>query len=164
MPAAGSAPPTSTGFIARAKGLAKKMAKPGGLADRASFPPPAQAEMAQDFDSFVEEVLHEAPSTTRPLDRLVSLQKADGSWELSDILARLLGKPLAEIEKALSGETADKSRMSFATALALVWLEKHASAERDEWQMLAKKSESWLKRQAAPSSGTWQERAKKLLG
>jgi hypothetical protein len=32
----------------------------------------------------------------------------------------------------------------WATTLALVWLERHASANRDEWTLLAQKAQAWL--------------------
>ena len=35
------------------------------------------------------------------LDRLVTLQRADGSWELTEELAAVIGRSLAELERAM---------------------------------------------------------------
>ena len=86
------------------------------------------------------------PLALRPLDRLVALQGADGSWGLTADLAELLGKKLAILEKPLSSLDGPKetARRALATAVALAWLERHALAERDEWRLLAEKAREWL--------------------
>lgn len=85
-------------------------------------------------------------SSVRPLDRLVALQRADGSWELTEELAAILGKKLADLEKALSSPTGDAgpARRAWATALALAWLARNAAAEKDEWSLLARKARGFL--------------------
>jgi hypothetical protein len=86
------------------------------------------------------------PIRVRPLDRLVSLQRADGSWELSDALAKALGWPgLAPLRKALGRKLlGDLEERAAATALALHWLEREAGPSRDEWRLLAEKGHDWL--------------------
>jgi hypothetical protein len=84
----------------------------------------------------------------RPLDRLVALQGADGSWKLTKELAQALGWPDAKrLKKALgrplSGEAEERAA---ATALALAWLERECADARDEWRMLADKGREWLSR------------------
>ena len=78
--------------------------------------------------------------------RLVSLQRADGSWELTPELARAIGHDLAELEAALADATgnADEARTAWATALALAWLEEHARDAEGEWRLLAEKARAWL--------------------
>lgn len=163
MPGAPPPPPAPApaasapgGFIARAmKPLLKKSARPPVSADMdAMMAAPAQE---------MEEARTQSESTLRPLDRLVALQKADGSWELSEGLASILGKKLPELQKAIPGPVNEAVQKAFATALALAWLEKHAARERDEWMLLARKAESWLKKQAAPASGAWTDLAAKFL-
>jgi len=81
----------------------------------------------------------------RPLDRVVSLQRADGSWELTEALAAAIGMELGHLHVALpdAGGAGDVQR-AWATALALAWLARHAADARDEWRLLARKAEQWL--------------------
>ncbi|HYN43358.1 MAG TPA: hypothetical protein VE129_16395, partial [Thermoanaerobaculia bacterium] len=107
-------------------------------------------------------------SSIRALDRLVALQKADGSWDLNEELATVLGIPLATVEKALAGMPGDPAlfRRAGATALALFWLERSAADAKDEWKLLARKARTWLDASGvrAPGEGRWKAFAAALLG
>ncbi|HYN42430.1 MAG TPA: hypothetical protein VE129_11675, partial [Thermoanaerobaculia bacterium] len=107
-------------------------------------------------------------SSTRTLDRLVALQKADGSWDLDEKLATVLGIPLATVEKALAGMPGDAAllRRACATALALFWLERSAADAEDEWSLLARKARAWLRASGVlpPGGGRWNAFAAALLG
>lgn len=84
-------------------------------------------------------------NSTRPLDRIVALQHADGSWELTTAFAAALSvkeKTLLRGAAQVRG-TADDLRV-WATLVALAWLARHADDARGEWAMLAQKSERWL--------------------
>jgi Ca-activated chloride channel family protein len=99
-------------------------------------------------------------------DRLVSLQSADGSWELTRELAEVLGFQLAELERALADAAGDAmlARRAWATALALVWLQMHAEAREDEWIALGRKARKWLDVDAtAPGGWTWIDAARRFL-
>jgi len=103
-------------------------------------------------------------SPTRPLDRLVALQRADGSWSLTDDLARALGWPDAKrlrkaLGRALEGEQEERA---LATGLALAWLERECADTGDEWHMLAGKGREWLDRMPE-GTDPWLARAHKLL-
>jgi Ca-activated chloride channel homolog len=89
----------------------------------------------------------------RDLDRLVALQSADGSWDLTPELAAVIGRDIDELEAELRGAPGGRvvARRVMATSLALEWLEAHAASERAEWEMLAEKARRWL---AAVSSVT----------
>ena len=89
-----------------------------------------------------------APPPVRPLDRLVALQRADGSWKLDDALARALGwADLKRLRQALGRDLAgEPEKRAAATALALVWLERECADTRDEWHLLAGKGREWLDR------------------
>jgi hypothetical protein len=108
-----------------------------------------------------------ASPSPRPLDRLVGLQKADGSWDLDEELAMVLGVPLATIEKALAGVSGDPAlvRRTGATALALFWLERSAAGEEDEWSLLARKARVWLgaTRVLPPGGSRWNSFAAAIL-
>ena len=89
-----------------------------------------------------------APPPVRPLDRLVALQRADGSWKLDDALARALGwADLKRLRQAVGRDLAgEPEKRAAATALALVWLERECADTRDEWHLLAGKGREWLDR------------------
>jgi len=104
----------------------------------------------------------------RPLDRLVALQRADGSWELTKELADILGKKLTELESELSGvRDLGETRRAWATALALVWLKTEASNEIGEWVFLEKKARQWLSAYKRAPAGLafqdWLDRATRFL-
>ncbi|MBK6408006.1 MAG: hypothetical protein IPF66_25155 [Holophagales bacterium] len=106
--------------------------------------------------------------STRALDRLVALQKADGSWDLDEDLASVLGIPLATVEKALAGIPGDPAlfRRAGATALALCWLERSAAKAKGEWRLLARKASAWLDATGVrpPGGGRWKAFATAILG
>lgn len=121
----------------------------------------------QEEESFGQDLAMEAEApepvagSLRPLDRLVALQRFDGSWELTGELAGLVGVGLERLEAALGARQAEQAaRRALATALALRWLELHAAEARDEWALLAKKAQAFLARQA----GDWTAQAERLLG
>lgn len=91
----------------------------------------------------------------RPLDRLVVLQRADGSWDLDNELAAVLGIRLGKLRRKLDGATSDpdEAARTWATALALAWLESNAYESRGEWALLAEKAKTWLSRSKARLSG-----------
>jgi Ca-activated chloride channel family protein len=88
----------------------------------------------------------------RDLDRLVALQSADGSWDLTEEFAEIIGRSLDELEAELHGAPGGRAvaRRIAATSLALEWLEREATAERAEWEMLAEKARRWLAAHDAP--------------
>jgi Ca-activated chloride channel family protein len=102
-------------------------------------------------------------SSMRALDRLVALQRADGSWDLDQPLADVLGVSLSELVAATRGAGGDANEVkrAWATALALVFLENHAASNRAEWELLAGKARRWLASVSAvpPGGGTWLDHA-----
>jgi hypothetical protein len=106
----------------------------------------------------------------RPLDTLVALQRADGSWELDGEFAKAVSLELRRLKKALRTATGDPEtvRRALATAIALEWTEKHAAAQRGEWELLALKATTWLSAsRTEPAAGqgwkAWLEVARRLL-
>jgi Ca-activated chloride channel family protein len=111
-----------------------------------------------------------ARAATRPLDALVALQRADGSWELDIALAEAVSLPLGELEASLEDPTgsAETVRRALATAVALAWLERHAARDRGEWDLLALKATRWLSTtHTEPAAGTgwnaWLDVARRLV-
>jgi Ca-activated chloride channel family protein len=105
--------------------------------------------------------------TSRGVDALVVLQRADGTWDLDDALASFLGKRPRQLKKKLEGATGDPevAARAWATALALAWLERNAADSRAEWELLADKAKGWLSRCGATlSTGEeWLEAASRAL-
>jgi len=109
--------------------------------------------------------LHVAP--TDPIQRLIALQHADGSWDLTGELAEAVGGRLADLEKALKiiAPAAAATRQAWATALALSWLERNAVHAAGDWRLLALKARRWLDGLSiAPSGGrSWLDAARDEL-
>jgi hypothetical protein len=101
------------------------------------------------------------------LDRLILLQAADGSWDLTEDLANTLGCALSTLEAVLHGAAGDgaTTRRAWATALALAFLEIHATDARDEWALLADKARRWLYqcKVGSPTGEAWIALAKRIL-
>ncbi|HVG85917.1 MAG TPA: VIT and VWA domain-containing protein [Vicinamibacterales bacterium] len=118
----------------------------------AAYPPPKSTGASQLAlrvgRSLREPFSRESPgqrAARPPLDAVVALQRADGSWELTEKLARAVGVEWTHLTSAsaeVSG-TPDHGRI-WATMVALAWLARHADESRDEWQLLAQKAEGWL--------------------
>jgi Ca-activated chloride channel family protein len=94
----------------------------------------------------VREAASPPSRSLRPLDRLVALQRADGSWSLDDELARALGwRNVKALRKAIARTlSTEPEGRAAATALALAWLERACPDARDEWRILAGKAREWL--------------------
>jgi hypothetical protein len=114
-----------------------------------------------------EEPERVAQAARRPLDHLILLQAADGSWDLTEELADILGCALSTLEAALCGAAGDAAtvRRAWATALALAFLEVQAADAVDEWALLAGKAQSWLGQCGAvsPTGEPWIVLAKLIL-
>ena len=127
----------------------------GGFAEDVRFGAPRAAAAAPSSSRLMKLLTRSAsvqrPTTSasmRPLDRLVALQGADGSWKLTNELAQALGWPDSKrLKKALGRPlTSQADEKAAATALALTWLERDCADTRDEWRLLADKGRDWLGR------------------
>jgi hypothetical protein len=101
------------------------------------------------------------------MHKLIALQHADGSWDLTSELAEIIGRDVAELESALvgaSGDAADVKR-AWATALAFAWLGLNARDAESQWRMLARKARRWLDgvRAVPRGGGAWVDAAERLL-
>ena len=90
-------------------------------------------------------------STSDKYTALISLQQAEGSWQLNSTLASALTKPLKELEGSCPVPYERNIQIIWATVLALVFLETVCAAQRDEWELVAFKAEMWLQGQPLPS-------------
>jgi Ca-activated chloride channel family protein len=97
-----------------------------------------------------------APERQR-MHTLISLQRADGSFDLTTELAAVLGYDLATLEGALppcAGRDRDEARVAWATALAIAWLRERANTLESEWRTLAKKARTRLDAWLGPNDGS----------
>ncbi|XP_053902402.1 von Willebrand factor A domain-containing protein 5A-like [Malaclemys terrapin pileata] len=92
-----------------------------------------------DFEDF-SAVSERAPEES-PLLRLVSLQNADGFWDLDPRLAAALG--VSETDARGRMPSKDVAPGVWATVLAVVWLHGWAAGQRDEWELLEAKAVGW---------------------
>lgn len=101
-----------------------------------------------------------------PMHALVRLQRADGSWDLTNELADAIGLDRSDLERRVgSTPLPDDFRKVWATALALAWLERRARHLEPEWGMVAGKGRRWLDHAShPPGSGIrWVNEAAGLL-
>ncbi|EGW04558.1 von Willebrand factor A domain-containing protein 5A [Cricetulus griseus] len=73
---------------------------------------------------------------------LISLQKANGSWELDEELTKILGTSLEDMKEANPAKDQDPS--AWATVLALLWLHANGKDLKCEWELLERKAVAWL--------------------
>ena len=86
------------------------------------------------------------------LINILSLQKAEGGFEIDRELSRRMGITIAELKK-LSGkiEAIGKTDMLtlLSTAIILQLLTKYYSDREDEWKDLIEKTERWFKNEVS---------------
>ncbi|XP_050183420.1 von Willebrand factor A domain-containing protein 5A-like isoform X2 [Myiozetetes cayanensis] len=106
-----------------------------------------------------------APWSTEALaecQKLVVLQREDGSWALSSGLASVLEVSEAEIKRKMPGEVMEPS--IWATVLAVTWLHRPDKCYQDYCELLEAKAVTWLCSQAGSQLDKCLEAANNLLG
>ncbi|XP_040586137.1 von Willebrand factor A domain-containing protein 5A-like [Mesocricetus auratus] len=93
--------------------------------------------------------------------QLVSLQKANGSWEIHEDLAKILGINLEDIMVANPAKDGDLS--AWATVLAVLWLHANGKGLKCEWELLERKAVAWLHDHAGSSIPMLVQTANSLL-
>ncbi|XP_055970809.1 von Willebrand factor A domain-containing protein 5A-like [Sorex fumeus] len=83
----------------------------------------------------------QVPETDQLL-KLVILQRANGSWELDDQLATILGVSLPDMMAALTVKDVEPS--CWATVLAVTWLHTNGQGRKCEWELLERKAVAWI--------------------
>ncbi|XP_044132181.1 von Willebrand factor A domain-containing protein 5A-like isoform X2 [Bufo gargarizans] len=84
-----------------------------------------------------------------PFVSLISLQNADGSWNLTPEFCSILGISEQDIINKKPDQNMDSS--VWATVLAVIWLHASCLDQREEWELLEGKAISWLKAKAGSS-------------
>ena len=151
-------PPPLSGFAA---GPPPPPARSGFAAGPPPPPPPAQSDAYMDLlssDSSTNvvptnrlqaksrSVARASPFSTSisdELTQLISLQQAEGFWNL-DKVTKL-------VKKSITNPIAGVDPTVWATVVALVLLESRFSQQEDEWELVAMKAETWLSVQILPA-------------
>ncbi|NXM76568.1 VMA5A protein, partial [Serilophus lunatus] len=94
--------------------------------------------------------------------KLVALQREDGSWALSSGLACVLEVDEAEIKRKMPGEVLEQS--IWATVLAVTWLHRPDKCYQDYCELLTIKAVTWLCSRAVSQLDKCLEAANNLLG
>ncbi|XP_066560107.1 von Willebrand factor A domain-containing protein 5A isoform X2 [Amia ocellicauda] len=94
--------------------------------------------------------------------KLVTLQKADGSWAVDSALVSVLGKTDEEVNGGMPEKT--QSQAAWATVLVLLWLHTFQLDSRDEWELMAAKAASWIRARPGLSMTQYLEAGNSLLG
>ena len=125
------------------------------------YSPILQKEEKELYDRCVaEEKKYESESASGPghtgrgtdsLSSLISLQLADGSWKLDDVIAKVLSKRLKELSDACPVKCDGGVSTIWATVLCCVYLELKHPSQKDEWELIAMKAELWLDGQSLPA-------------
>ncbi|XP_066458804.1 von Willebrand factor A domain-containing protein 5A-like isoform X2 [Eleutherodactylus coqui] len=93
--------------------------------------------------------------------RLISLQNADGSWNLNPEFSSILGISQQDISNKNPDQNMDSS--VWATVLALIWLHSSCLNQKEEWELLEYKAMSWLKAKAGSSLDRFVRAGNELL-
>ncbi|XP_043851416.1 von Willebrand factor A domain-containing protein 5A-like isoform X1 [Dromiciops gliroides] len=157
-----SSPYPADGGIFKSAGslFKKKMAAKSGVSQarhlQMAFPQNSPRLMAAEHA-----VARDTSPPESPLLQLVSLQKADGSWELDEALASLLGVSVQTALAALPDQSKDIPY--WATILAVLWMHKSSWDQREEWELLERKAVAWIQSQSDSSLGECIKAANALL-
>ncbi|XP_077334255.1 von Willebrand factor A domain-containing protein 5A-like [Lithobates pipiens] len=93
--------------------------------------------------------------------RLISLQNADGSWNLTPKISAVLGISETDIKTGNPDQNVEVS--VWVTVLAMIWLHSTCVDQREEWELLEKKSVSWVRAKAGSSLGEFVRVGNELL-
>lgn len=93
--------------------------------------------------------------------QLISLQKANGSWNLDEDLTKILGTNLEDAKVANPAMHGDPS--AWATVLAVLWLHANGKDLKCEWELLERKAVAWLHDHAGSSIPALVQAANSLL-
>ncbi|XP_037697728.1 von Willebrand factor A domain-containing protein 5A-like isoform X2 [Choloepus didactylus] len=108
-------------------------------------PKETSPEMGRTHSSMDETDL-ETPHTVfgeHRLVQLIALQKADGSWDLNEGLAVVLGRSMEDLLAAVPFKNYDSS--IWATILAVLWLHANGEDLKCEWELLQQKAVNWIR-------------------
>ncbi|XP_073467205.1 von Willebrand factor A domain-containing protein 5A-like [Aquarana catesbeiana] len=98
---------------------------------------------------------------TPTLVSLITVQNADGSWNLTPEISAVLGISEADIKTGNPDQNVEVS--VWVTVLAVIWLHTTCVDQREEWELLEGKAVSWVMAKAGSSLGEFVRAGNKLL-
>ncbi|XP_073467440.1 von Willebrand factor A domain-containing protein 5A-like [Aquarana catesbeiana] len=101
------------------------------------------------------------PAVLVALVRLISLQNADGSWNLTPQISAVLGISETNIKTGNPDQNVEVS--VWVTVLAVIWLHTTCVDQREEWELLEGKAVSWVRAKAGSSLGEFVRVGNELL-
>ncbi|KAM3937489.1 von Willebrand factor A domain-containing protein 5A-like isoform 2-T3 [Leptodactylus fuscus] len=135
---------------------------------RSAHAPRAALKKSQKSAPMADFVYAAAPSppppprvTIPPVVKLISLQNADGSWNLNSEFSSILGLSQQDISNKNPDKNVEPS--VWATVLAVIWLHASCLDQREEWELLEGKAVSWLKTKAGSSLDQFVRAGNELL-
>ncbi|XP_056650155.1 von Willebrand factor A domain-containing protein 5A-like [Monodelphis domestica] len=167
------AAPMAFGSPLMTQSLSSCLVQGGLCADAGFFGHPFKKKNSSRHENFTRSFSPEMPCSftmesdraltppESPLLQLISLQKADGSWELDEALTSVLGVSVQAALAALPDQSKDVP--SWATILAVLWLHSSFWGQREEWELLEKKAVAWIQAHSDSSLGECIEAANALL-
>ncbi|XP_034349323.2 von Willebrand factor A domain-containing protein 5A-like [Arvicanthis niloticus] len=100
-------------------------------------------------------------SKEHSIAQLIYLQNADGSWDMNEDLAKILGTSLEDMTAAHPSEVLEAK--AWATMLAVIWLHANGKDLKDEWELLERKAVVWLHNNAVRGFKKLMRTANKFL-
>jgi Ca-activated chloride channel family protein len=99
------------------------------------------------------------------MHRVLLLQRANGTWDLSNALAHHVGIHLRRLEEAIpaSVSPADVARSAWATALAIAWCRRYAPGLEPEWGAPVRKGQASLHKLIKADADAWIDAALALF-
>ncbi|XP_021515180.1 von Willebrand factor A domain-containing protein 5A-like [Meriones unguiculatus] len=104
---------------------------------------------------------YEQGSREHNMAQLIYLQNADGSWDMKEELAKILGTSFEDMKAAHPTEVLEPS--SWATMLAVIWLHANCKDLKNEWGLLGRKAVVWLHNNAVRGFSMLMRTANKFL-
>lgn len=93
--------------------------------------------------------------------RLIDLQRFEGSWDLDDEVARILGFKSLQLARAGSDERWKDKK--WATLLVVAFLEGQMAALEGVWELVVEKAKGWLQAERGMAE-RWEDEARDLVG
>ncbi|XP_059123640.1 von Willebrand factor A domain-containing protein 5A-like [Peromyscus eremicus] len=138
---------------------------PNGTPQQPRYPQATKCVIHTDTRSELPNILklhaYEQGSVEHTVAHLIFLQNADGSWDMNEDLAEVLGTSLEDVKAAHPTEVLEPS--AWVTVLAVIWLHANGKELKDEWELLERKAVVWLHNNAVRDFTKFMHAANKLL-